>query len=468
MSNTGRGLAESTQSEIDTFLDEQLVEWNVPGASVAVFDADGVIYENAYGARRLDPIEPATTDSLVHVASVTKSFTAIALLQFVERGDLDLDDAIAEHVEFFADTPGNPITVKELMTHTSGIPSELDPAGGYMGNRTDMVRRYDRWAADRLPDRDRVMYLNRGYVVLGALIASLADRPYAKHVTEAVLNPMGMDRSTFDQDAIEDDRPSMRGYITDREDDPEPAELDTAEFPAVREGLYGVGGLISTVTDLAALGPFLLNGGAVGQEQLLEPSSVEMMCTPQSPPVPTIDGYDFHISYGFLVEDLLDETLVYGGGGVPGYGTFVGVLQEHGLGVALGFNSNTLPKNDIGKGVLALAGGRDPREAVRWFRAQRAVDAVKGIYEAPRKGTIAMIEPAGNTELSTLNSKIKVTIEDLDLSFRAAPVKDGGDERTFTSVMGNGHQWRVDFLERDDEQVMLWSAGHRKMRFDKR
>lgn len=467
MSNTGAGLAESTRSEIDEFIDEQLVDWNVPGASVVVFGADGLLYGNAYGARSLDPVEPATTDSLFHIASITKSYTAIALLQFVESGDLDLKDPIAEHVDFFAEAPGDPITVEELLTHTSGIPSELGRAGGRMGSQSDMVRRYNRWTEHRLTERDRLMYLNRGYVVLGALIASLADRPYADHVAEAVLNPMGMERSTFDQDAIEDNQPSMRGYITDQADDPEPAELDTSEFPAVREELYGVGGLISTVTELAHLGPFLLNGGVMGEERILEPSSVEKMCVPQTPPAPTIDGYNIHMSYGFLVEDFLGDTLVYAGGGISGYGTFVGVLQERGLGVALGFNSNDLRKNNIGKGVLALADGTDPYETVPWFRARRAVDEVSGTYEDPRTGITATIEPAGTTKLSTLRSKIEVRIEEMDLSFRAAPVGGWADEQTFASVMGNGLRWTVDFVEMDGEQVMLWSPGHRKMRFDK-
>lgn len=467
MSST-EGLAESRQSDIDTFLDERLVEWNVPGACVAVFDTEGVLYENAYGARSLDPVEPATADSLLHVASITKSYTAIALLQFVEHGDLTLGDPVTDYIEFFADVPGEPITVEELLTHTSGVPSELGGTGGRMGNRMDMVRRYNRWTEDRLSDRKRLMYLNRGYVVLGALIESLANRPYAEHVEDAVLAPMGMERSTFDQDAIEDAERAMRGYVTDQDDDPEPAELDTGEYPAVREGLYGVGGLISTVTDMAAIGPFLLNGGAVGQEQILDPSSVETMCTPQSPPTPTIDGYDIHMSYGFLVEDLLDDTLVYGGGGVPGYGTFVGVLRERGFGVAIGFNSNDILKNDIGKGVLALAAGDDPFQTVRWFRAQRAVDAVSGIYDAPRTGTTATVEPAGSSDLSTLRSKIEVTVEDLDLSFRAAPIGSQADDYTFSSVMGNGHRWTVEFVETEGDRVMLWSAGHRKMRFDKR
>lgn len=467
MSNAGEGLAESIRTEIDTFVDEQLVNWNVPGANVAVFDADGVLYGNAYGARRLDPVEPATNDSLFHVASVTKSFTAIAVLQFVERRDLDLNDPIAEHVEFFADASGNPITVGELLTHTSGIPSLRGRAGGRMGDLADMIRRHNRLTELRLTDRDRLMYLSQGYQVLGALITSLADRPYAEHVSEAILDPMGMERSTFDQDAIENADRSMRGYITDPGDEPEPAEFDTSTLPGVREGLFGGGGLISTVNDLASLGPFLLDGGTVDQTQILEPSTVESMCTPQLPPAPTVDGHDLHMSHGLLVEDFLGEKLLFSGGGMPGYGTFVGVLQERGLGLALGFNSNDIPKLAIGKGVLALAAGKDPSEAVRWFRAQRAVDAVRGTYESPWNGTVATIEPAGNTALSTLNTKIEVTIEAMDLSFRAAPVESRSDGHTFASVMGNGLRWMVEFLETNGEQVMVWSAGHRKLRFDK-
>jgi CubicO group peptidase (beta-lactamase class C family) len=465
MNVTGDYLTERKRQDIDSFVDEQLVEWNVPGGGVVVFDADGVVYGNAYGARSLDPVESATTDSLFHVASVTKSFTAIALMQFVEQGAIALEDSVGEYVDFLGDAPGEPIILGELLTHSSGIPSDTGQMGGRIADMVDFVRRFDRWAEQRLTDRDRVMYLNRGYVVLGALVSALADRPYPEHVTEAVLEPMGMDQSTFDQGAIEDNPDAMAGYVVD-DGDVEPTPMDTSEFPAVREELYGVGGLISTLTDLAAVGPLLLDGGTVGGEQVLESSTIEEMQRPQSPPVPTVDGYDFHLGYGWLVEDCLDDTLVYSGGGVPGYGTFVGILQDRELGVALGVNNSTLPKIDVGQGILALACGEDPYESVRFLQATRAVESVSGTYEAARTGTTATVEPAGSEDAGVLNTKISVSIDD-EFVFRAAFDGDGPEGPTFASVMGNGFRWTVEFLEQEEGTVMLWSRGHRGIRFDK-
>lgn len=81
---------------------------------------------------------------------------------------------------------------------------------------------------------------------------------------------------------------------------------------------------------------------------------------------------------------------------------------------------------------------------------------------------VATIEPAGNSDLSTLSSKIEVTIDNLDLSFRAAPVEGGGMGPTVASVMGNGLRWMVESVDTDEGQAMVWSAGNRTLRFDKR
>lgn len=463
MTTTDRELVNSTEADIDRFLDDQLLDHDAPGATVAIFDVDGVIYETALGARTLDPVAPTTPDSLFHVASVTKCFTAIALLQFVERGDLALDDPIGDYVDVLQDAPGDPITVGELLTHSSGIPSDVGRPGGRVATRTDLFRRFDRWAETRLTDRDRLMYLNRGYVILGALVSALADRPYADHVTEAVLEPMGMTRSTFDPEAIRDEPDAMAGYVAGDGGGIEPASIDPAEFPAIHEGLYGVGGLISTVTELAAVGPLLLDGETVGDEQLLKRETVATMTGPQSPPAPTIDGYDLRFGSGWLLEDLMDDTLVYSGGGVPGYGTFVGVLQERGLGVALGINKSGLPKVDIGQGILAIACGEAPFEAVRWFRARRTVEAVSGTYEAARTGDTVTVEPAGRGSLST---KIEVTFDDDETTFQAAPDATGGDEHVFSTRMGHGVRWTVEFRKADEGRVMLWLRGHRGLRFE--
>lgn len=168
----------------------------------------------------------------------------------------------------------------------------------------------------------------------------------------------------------------MTGYVS-ADGELEPATLDPAEFDAIRERLFGVGGRCSTVTDLASLLQCLLDGGVLDDERLLKASTVESMCGPQ-PPGRMVEGHDVHCGYGWIVEDLPGEKLVQHGGSVPGFQGFVGVLRERELGVALGVNQSGLPEGEIGKGILALACGETPHGAVRWFRAKRMVEAVTG------------------------------------------------------------------------------------------
>ncbi|PSP57630.1 hypothetical protein BRC73_08055 [Halobacteriales archaeon QH_7_66_37] len=124
MSATDRGLDPAVERAIEVFLEDWLVEEEIPGASVAVFDEDGPLYATGLGSRTLDGTEPATSETLYNVGSITKIVTAMAVFQLVERDDLDPDDEIRDYVPFLHEAPGDPITVRELLTHSSGMPSD--------------------------------------------------------------------------------------------------------------------------------------------------------------------------------------------------------------------------------------------------------------------------------------------------------------------------------------------------------
>src|SRR6056297_2565930 len=103
---------------------ELLTKQNCPGVSVAVVDGTETVFAGGFGKRQLDPEAPATQDTLYGIGSSTKPITATAVMTLVDDGELTLDDAVSSYVPYFEDAPGAPVTVRELLSHTSGMPSD--------------------------------------------------------------------------------------------------------------------------------------------------------------------------------------------------------------------------------------------------------------------------------------------------------------------------------------------------------
>lgn len=468
MNSQNGSLDPASERKIARFLDEQMVEWNAPGASITVLDPDDVLYAAGLGARALEPVEQVTPDSLFRVSSVTKPFTGLAVLQLVERNDLELEDDVRDHVPFLTDAPGGPITVRDLMTHTSGLHSEIVPHETEIADRTDFIRRLNRRAEERVTNSDRFMYSNGGYVILGAIVEAVAEQPFPEYVEGEILSPLGMERSTFDPGSLESEDDTMKGYIYS-DGTLVPPDFDPDQKPAFREKLFGPFGLISTTTDLASFLQCVMNGGIHNDERLASEAAIESMCSSQSPSWPTVEDNPIHYGYGWRIEEMMGDRLVHHGGKVPGFHAWIGYLQERKIGVALGFNKSELPKSEIGKGALAVACDEDPDEVLRWFGARKAIQTVTGTYESDRPGITGVVTPAGSKDLSftSLMSNISVRIKEWDLQFQATPGSRLEDGYSFYSNLGNGHRWRVEFLNTTAGMELYWSKGPRTLQFTK-
>ncbi|MFC6837030.1 serine hydrolase domain-containing protein [Halomarina ordinaria] len=427
-------LPPSTVRAVERFLDDWLVEGGVPGVSVAVVDREGVLYANGLGARRTDPRLPATPRTVYGVGSIAKVVTAVTVLQLTERGAVALDDAIANHLPVLRDAPGDPVTVGELLSHSSGLPRGFFAERDSVADREDLFRHVDGVADGRLTDEGRYMYSNAGFALLGELVAAVDGRPFPVYAEEEVLAPLGMDRSTFDPGTLPDDD-LMTGYHPDG--DPTSVEGFADEFRHAGSS----GGLLSTAEDLATLVRCLLNGGEHDGTRVLGSERVAAMCTRQSPPLPTADGTAPGYGYGLEVSEFLGEPLVGHRGGIYVSGGYVGSLPERGYGVALAFNTTGQPVVSTGKAVLALVCGERPEEAVDLLDARERVTAVTGTYGTSRGEMTVRVEagPLGT---------VRVTVEERDLSFTASPDGDRPG-RSFSTAMGGGVRWRADFRERE-------------------
>ena len=454
-------LSAATKREIESFLDGGRVEHDVPGLSVAVFDGDGVHHTAGLGARAIESRAPATPDTRYSIASVTKVFTAVAVLQLVARGDLALDDSIGDYVAFWDDVPGDPITVAELLCHSSGMPSDYafareplfsdSPPASPVVTREDDVRHANGAADRRILDPEWYMYSSRGYQILGEIVTEVTGRPFADYVAEGIFAPLGMDRSQVGYGELAelgDD--TATGYVIE-DGEPEPNSHDLhAEIRPPHSG----GGILSSVTDLATFCRCLLNGGELDGTRVLPRELVDAMCSHQAPTQQTIDGDEIGSGYGPRIRPFLDGTLAEHTGTAPGISrAYLGVHPDLELGVALGTNTSDVPIGVLGRGVLAIAVGRSPREVVPSLSLTEKLEAVSGTYEGYRGGVTVSVAPSDS------GSHLEVTYHDgPGWSFPAFPESTARDDYTFYSIREGGLGNPVTFQETADGMEMRCSV----------
>lgn len=452
-------------------LEKRVEDWvrnhACPGVSVALVRGAETVFETGAGKRRLDPGQPATPGTLYRVGSVAKPVTATAVFSLVEDGDLELDDAVPEYVPAF-DPPGDPVTVGELLSHTSGMPNDgfaARVAAENLGADADVEADLDTWEGfeaflaahtdDRVTDRRDHQYYNTGYVVLGRLIESVTDTEYREAVRERVFDPLGMDRATFDAGVVnrhlEDDGGADVAC---------PYEPDEAgeEFTPVTASetplLVPAGGLVASVRDLAAF----VGGFASGEFPVGAPLR-DRMVTPVVTARTFLDGRSREYAYGWDVRSLSDDTLVGHPGNVDGGSGYVGVLLEDGLGVAVACNAIGLGPDspaELATEVLALATDRDP--AAVSPSIERQVDPITGRYE----GVDGLREATVTWEDGTLAVDLETPFETRSMTF--APSDATPERRAFRRVGPAGELSTAEFLtDRDPVELLCLSLRLRRV-----
>lgn len=417
---------------------------NIPGLSVAVFDAEAVRYTEGLGERNVETHASATPETLYAVASLTKPFTAVATLQLVNRGVLDLDDNIEQYVSVWTDVPGEPITIRDLLSHSSGMPRDFVASRDTLedGQELDLLDHIDGAADQRLTDRPRYMYSNSGYFLLGEILERADGRAYPEYVRDEIFGPLGMTRSTFDPEILDADANTMVGY-SHTDDGIEPRSVDGGAGPA--------GGLVSSVSELVPFLQCMLNGGSYDGRCLLSSELVDEMCRLQSPPLPTAGDQMAGYGYGWELEEFLGETLVSHRGGIGISGGYMGVLRERGLGISMAYNALGHPAVAVGKGALATACGEDREKTVPLFQQLDAVRSVKGTYTAYRGAMAVTIE-------KSYSSGIEVDVSPA-LTFTATPETTDGENYRFSEVLGDGSKYVAEFDTSGSTVELILSLG---------
>jgi CubicO group peptidase (beta-lactamase class C family) len=297
---------------VDDYVRAQLAARPIPGAALAVVRDGKVVKAAGYGFADLEPESPAAPRTVWEIGSMTKQFTAVAVMMLVEAGTVALDDPVTR---YFPDAPAwwGRITVRHLLTHTSGLRNHV-AVPGFLGifrtnlffedtpSRAELLGRFYELPREFEPGATWA-YDNTGYHLLGAIVEQASGKGYFDFLAERIFRPLGMSATTST-----DPRPLVLHRASGYDRAGERWENRRALLPPVG---FSAGSLLSTVEDLARW------DAALSSERLLRRASLETMWTPAR----AADGGRAAFDYGFgwFLERYGGRRDVLHGGGTPGF-----------------------------------------------------------------------------------------------------------------------------------------------------
>ncbi len=328
---------------IDAAAREHLRREPAPGLALAVVADGRVAAVRAYGVADLASGAAVTGDTRFLAGSVSKAFTAVALLQLQEEGLVDLQRPVADYLPWFrvrgAETP---ITLHHLLTHTAGLPRDRSdlPSSPY----TALALR------DRVidaPPGSRFAYSNIGYQLLSLAIEEVLGRPFTQAIRERVLAPLDLSRT--DPAVTQEARLSTATGYEYLFDDRPPLPGEPVVPAAWGEYSAGDANLVTSAPDLGRFLVALLDQGAPAGRRLLQPRSFARMIQ-RTVPAPEL-GPGAYYGYGVVLTELEGDPILWHSGGMPGYrAMLIGDLDER-LGVVLLMNGPGAPR-ELGEYAL--------------------------------------------------------------------------------------------------------------------
>jgi CubicO group peptidase (beta-lactamase class C family) len=353
-----RTMVFANQSDkIDAYLANRIAEQRIPGVALGIVDHDHITRVAGFGVA--DPTgRPVTPETPFILGSVSKSFTALAVMQLVEKGQINLDAKVRQYIPWFtlADDASQQVTVKQLLNHASGLSVETsekfaassDVSDGALENRVRDLRTEH---LDR-PVGSDFEYSGTNYAVLGLLVQIVSHQPYEKYIQEHIFTPLKMEHTYTSQTEAQ-----KHGLAT--------GYLYWFFFPRATElpfnrGSLPQGYIISTAEDMSHYLIAQLNGGRYGDVQILSPAGIIEMHRP------AIATWKRETSYGmgWEIGPIAGIPAIWHEGSIFNYHANIVLIPGSGSGFILLENIYSGPDegrlNQIAEGIALLLTGKDP------------------------------------------------------------------------------------------------------------
>jgi CubicO group peptidase (beta-lactamase class C family)/D-alanyl-D-alanine dipeptidase len=341
---------------LERFIEGQVADKELPALSIALVDDQRIVWARGFGFARPKDRFPATAGTVYRVGSVSELFTDVGILRLVEQGRLDLDAPVTSYLPDFrpANPFAKPVTLRQLMTHRSGLVREPPVGSSFDPTEPGLARTVESLNRTELlfPPGERTNYSNAAVAVAGYVLEATQHEPFAKYLRREVLEPLGMARSAFEV------TPALRTDLA----------VGTMwtyqgrefEAPTFALGIAPAGGMYSTVEDLARFLTVRFAGGRGPKGSGLKPATLEQLWTPQPAKAEDESGF----GPGFTSAELDGRRCVGHAGGVYGFTTELAALPDEKLGVVVaasrdGVNAVTTRIADVAlRHLLAVRDGK--------------------------------------------------------------------------------------------------------------
>ncbi|MFC4557582.1 serine hydrolase [Virgibacillus kekensis] len=425
----GAGMVAAPLKEIDSVMKEMIQNDVMPGAVTLVARRGHIVQHEAYGHAALykddqetkleDPLK-MTKDTIFDVASLSKIFTTIAAMELYEQGKFELDDPVAAYIPEFAQNGKEDVTIRQLMTHTSGFKPwvPLYTIGETKQGRLEHVFQYP--LANE--PGSTYTYSDLNMITLAVIVERLSGMPLDQFVKEHITEPLDMNDTMYnppeelkDQIAATEYQPwTNRGLVWGNVHDENAWSLG---------GVAGHAGVFSTANDLAKLGHMIINDGRYGSKQILEPETVELLVENQIPQFPGDEhGLGWEVGQGWYMDALSGPTAI----GHTGYtGTSI-VINRSNDTVAVLLTNRVHPTRET----------VSTNPARRQF-ARKVADAIP--VNVPHKSK-TWFSGYGDQDSQTLTAEVDVT-EDSTLSFKTWHRIEPGYDFGKVQVSEDGETW---------------------------
>ncbi|HXI00972.1 MAG TPA: serine hydrolase [Sphingobacteriaceae bacterium] len=265
--------------KVDTYVENMLKEWNIPGLALAIVYKDQLIYGKGYGFRDLENKLPVTAATLFPIASNTKLFTATLATQLAQEGKLSLDKPVRNYLpalNFYNDELNTKVTLRDMLSHRTGLPSYDGIWINSQFKRADILNKIS-YMKPALGFREGYIYNNNMFTTAGVAIEAVTGKSWEDNVIERIFKPLAMNHSGFFMDGVRSDNYSLSYFEPDSTD-----RLMAKKYSSQSAALGPAGTIKSNMEDMSHWMIAQLNGGKYEGRQVIPAEAIAETMVPNA------------------------------------------------------------------------------------------------------------------------------------------------------------------------------------------
>jgi len=327
---------------LEEFIEDAMKRRRIPGLGIGIIRDGSILYSKGFGHADIENNKPVTPDTVFRFGSISKTFTAIGIMQLIEQGKISLDDVINQYLPkgriYHKNKDAPPITFKHLLIHTSGIgevlkKSDVLKIGHYTNKNPNKLHSHEKIFSRNIVLKNdpgsKWSYANFGYMLLGYLIEIITGVEFSEYMIQNVLNPLEMKNSDFAWSNRV--KPlQAKGYRAKKDSFVESGTTTQIQMPE--------GSLYASINDMMKYMDCLLKGGTLKGVQILKKETLEDMMTTKF----QLDERLKSIGYCFWLYEFCGIRVINHGGSVAGYLAEIYLLPEENIGIVIAINQNSM------------------------------------------------------------------------------------------------------------------------------